>query len=879
MYPDDTDIDEMSDTRLEKREYRKDRPPLIEHALHDSDFTFSWENIPLREEEPGCPCNSSDSSPARELKARLFEATCPQILPATSKSGRVASKNHRGRNRLSRPRLGVFEASQLAQTEPANVPYGASSSSSNGNGSSSQTVSPSSSVSYQDSSIAPQKDGATSPEEFHDAEEESARSATYVDMMTNEHLPAISPPPRYHEALRKFKAPLKPQWNDLIKSLHDDACPHLFPAQPPNKLGQFLYKINIQGYDITTLLDLGASHSFLTRTWATSKGLDLTPIRPPRPVGLFSGQKNYIRHVATTIRVRFGDHIRAWKFYIIDSAPFPAILGADAILAWPIFFSPLDYRIFIIPDLFYADHDTGNLGGVYQYWHSRDAAARANHLTRRYFYEDDDLEGIQVATPTTSEDEAYRAAHAPLPICYMSMERASNLCTPWQRDHVPMIWLHTTDGFSSDSECKEENLLHVHTVTASGVEELSNLADFMESIDEDLRKVVNEFPKLFAPPDRDPPARPVKHYIYVSPDTVPAARRAYPLGDSKRDAMFAQMRELIDKGWVTPSASPWAAPILFVPKDEGKKLRMCVDFRDLNALTKKDAFPLPRLDLLLHKAAKAKIFSKLDLASGFHQIEVFEQHRELTAFILPEAIDGSSLWEWRVMPFGLVNTPSTFQRAMPFALRGCEAFTAVYIDDVLIFSATREEHLEHLQEVFKRLQKEAYHVRLAKCHFLTKEVRFLGHTLTDEGIKAVTTREKDFEIFTPPFESAKKVRSFLGLVMWYKAFIPHISTIAAPLFPLTSAHRKPVWTEEATQAVEALKLAILTAPTLIRFNRDLPTRVTTDASGVGIGAVLEQMVETTWKPVAFWSRKLKDAGEQGILQLIWNGWQSSIQLL
>ena len=112
----------------------------------------------------------------------------------------------------------------------------------------------------------------------------------------------------------------------------------------------------------------------------------------------------------------------------------------------------------------------------------------------------------------------------------------------------------------------------------------------MQSLSPDLRSVVDMFPTLFQPPDADPPARPVKHYIYVSPDTVPAARRAYRLGDTKRDAMLTQMRELIDKGWVVPSASPWAAPILFVPKDDGTKLRMCVDFRDLNALTKKDAF-------------------------------------------------------------------------------------------------------------------------------------------------------------------------------------------------------------------------------------------------------------------------------------------------
>ena len=473
-------------------------------------------------------------------------------------------------------------------------------------------------------------------------------------------------------------------------------------------------------------------------------------------------------------------------------------------------------------------------------------------------YVHDDPLAILDQTPTTSDDEMYRATHAPVPVCYMNMEDDNSLCYPWQNVDSASLWMHSADGLSATIECIEDNLLSLYSVTASGSEEEEELAQFRKDSSPALLKLVDEYPTLFSPPDADPPSRPVKHYIYVSPDTVPAARRAYRLGDKKREAMMTQMRELIDKGWVTPSASPWAAPILFVPKDDGTKLRMCIDFRDLNALTKKDAFPLPRLDILLHKADKAKIFSKIDLASGFHQIEVHPAHRELTAFILPEAIDGCSLWEWKVMPFGLINAPSTFQRAMSYALRGCEKFTAVYIDDVLIFSETVEDHLHHLKIVFGKLQENAYHARLAKCRFMTNQVKFLGHLLNEDGIQALADRKKDLEMFQAPFDTPKKVRSFLGLVMWYKSFIPHVSTIAAPLFPLTSARKKIQWTQECTCAVQALKDAILSAPTLIRYDRDLPTRVTTDASSVGIGAVLEQQTVKGWRPVAFWSRKLRD---------------------
>ena len=202
--------------------------------------------------------------------------------------------------------------------------------------------------------------------------------------------------------------------------------------------------------------------------------------------------------------------------------------------------------------------------------------------------------------------------------------------------------------------------------------------------------------------------------------------------------------------------------------------------------------------------------------------------------------------------------PPTFQRAMTVALRGCEDFAAVYIDDILIFSPSIELHLQHLTLVFQKLQQHAYHVRLSKCQFLSPEVHFLGHKLSARGIEHVVKHSKDLAGFHTPFTKPKQVRSFLGLVIWYKSFIPHVSTIAAPLFPLTSERRKFAWTDHATLAVEALKRAILEAPVLAKFNRDLPTRVTTDASTVGIGAVLEQQHEEGWRPVAFWSRKLKD---------------------
>ena len=168
--------------------------------------------------------------------------------------------------------------------------------------------------------------------------------------------------------------------------------------------------------------------------------------------------------------------------------------------------------------------------------------------------------------------------------------------------------------------------------------------------------MVNRAEKLFDPPDSEPPERSVKHHIQLLPDTVPIKRRPYPLAAPKLKEMHEQIKALVENSWVEPSTSPWGAPILFVPKKDSA-LRMCVDYRDLNAVTVDDSFPLPRIEVVLHRAAQASYFSKIDLASGFYQIEVEPTSRPATAFRLPEPVCGSSLWQWKVMPFGLRNAP------------------------------------------------------------------------------------------------------------------------------------------------------------------------------------------------------------------------------
>ena len=335
----------------------------------------------------------------------------------------------------------------------------------------------------------------------------------------------------------------------------------------------------------------------------------------------------------------------------------------------------------------------------------------------------------------------------------------------------------------------EDGTLFLFSVTADSWEEQQVLQETLNAMPNELRELVNKHGRVFSPPDHEPPSRSVKHHIILKPDAVPIKRRPYPLPPKKLEAMRSQVEDLSKNHWIEPSTSPWGAPILFVPKKNGD-LRMCVDFRDLNALTIDDSFPLPRIEVMLHKAAGARIFSKLDLASGFHQIEVAPEARELTAFRLPEAVNGSSLWHWKVMPFGLRNAPPTFQRAMTVTLAGLEHCAVVYIDDILVYSKNQEDHVTHLDQVFAALDKERYHMRLAKCEFMQRKVEFLGHCLCEEGISTQQDKVDAIKEWKTPFTTRKQVKSFLGVAVWYRVFIHKFSTIAAPLFELTSSRKR-----------------------------------------------------------------------------------------
>jgi len=280
-------------------------------------------------------------------------------------------------------------------------------------------------------------------------------------------------------------------------------------------------------------------------------------------------------------------------------------------------------------------------------------------------------------------------------------------------------------------------------------------------------------------------------------------------------------------------------------------------------VTQKDVFPLPRIDDLLDQLGGKRVFSTLDARSGYWQIQMHETSREKTAFV---TMDG--LYEFRVMPYGLCNAPATFQRLMQRTLAGLGSFCSVYVDDIIVFSSTVEEHLDHLTQVFGRLRKIGLKLHPQKCSFTRPEVLYLGHIISSAGISPNPEKVRavcDFHVPT----NVRTVREFLGIAGYYRRFIPNFAKIAGPLHSLTRQCVPFVWTPQCQQAFDELKELLVSPPVLAYPCFSRPFVLHTDASGQGLGAVLEQEQEDgRLHPVAYASRTLsKHERQYGITDL------------
>jgi hypothetical protein len=297
-----------------------------------------------------------------------------------------------------------------------------------------------------------------------------------------------------------------------------------------------------------------------------------------------------------------------------------------------------------------------------------------------------------------------------------------------------------------------------------------------------------------------------------------------------------------------------ASPILFVPKKNGK-MRMCVDYHTLNAMTIKNRYPLSLTNDLIEKLQGAKIFLKLDLKSGYNLVRIKEGDEWKTAFRTKYG-----LFEYLVMPFGLANTPAAFQHFMNDIFRDLlDIYVVVYLDDILIFSKTREEHVNHVREVLKRLKENHLYCQLEKCSFFIPEVDYLGIIASGEGIRVDPSKVAQAVDWPVP-KNIKNLQEFLGFANFYRRFIGNYSKIACPLFDLLHKDQPWKWTTREQKALDDMKSALQTAPVLIQPDLYKELFLECDASDFATGAILSQKgSEGKLHPVAFLSKSLSPA--------------------
>ena len=366
----------------------------------------------------------------------------------------------------------------------------------------------------------------------------------------------------------------------------------------------------------------------------------------------------------------------------------------------------------------------------------------------------------------------------------------------------------------------------------------SDLPDLADSVlsDGDKVKFENLFQKyrdVFAFSDDQLGRTSLVQHTIDTGDAMPVKQRPYRTTPENKQEIDRQVDDMLQRGIIQESVSPWSSPVVLVKKKNGE-MRFCVDFRAVDKVTKKDSFPMPLVADTLDALSGTQYFSTLDLKSGYWQIELHPSAREKTAFVTH-----NGLYEFLVMPFGLTNSGASFQRLMGHILRSLEyRFALIYID-VIIFSKSVEEHLVHLEEVFRRLREANVKLNPKKCSFVKQKVEYLGHVVTPEGVMPNPEKVRVVRDFPTP-KNIKELRAFMGLANYYRRFVKGFAHIASPLNALTKKGVKFAWTKACADAFDKLKRALVSAPILAYPDFKQEFLLFVDASSTGIGFTLAQ---------------------------------------
>ncbi|CAF1481864.1 unnamed protein product [Rotaria sordida] len=414
------------------------------------------------------------------------------------------------------------------------------------------------------------------------------------------------------------------------------------------------------------------------------------------------------------------------------------------------------------------------------------------------------------------------------------------------------------------------------TQNESNINDTINLSDTELSNDQknQLQQLIKKYSDVFT--DKPGKTMKLKHQINIKEGTRPLNAAPYRCAPSRRKIIGDNINEMLKAGIITPSNSPWSSPVVLAPKKDGT-LRFCIDYRKLNAVTIRDAYPIPRIDDTLDALEEAKFISTLDLRSGYWQVEMDPKSQAMTAFI-----SHKGLFEFKVMPYGLMNAPATFQRLMDIVLAGLKwQYCLVYIDDVIIYSSSFNQHIKDLTDVFEALRKANLTLKASKCYFCREEIKYLGHIITKDGVKPDPELISAVKEFPQP-QKMKDIQAFLGLTGYYRRFIQNYAKITEPLLKQirnnknerhTNYHIK--WNNECQQSFETLKQKLISSPIMNTPNFQHPFILELDACAYGLGAVLAQEYDGKKFVIAYASRTLSSternysATEREALAIVW----------
>jgi hypothetical protein len=587
--------------------------------------------------------------------------------------------------------------------------------------------------------------------------------------------------------------------------------------------------IKTSGASIPTfaLLDTGATSSFIDIQFAQSNSISLRLKTQPQDLVVADGRpisSGAVTHETLPVQLETGSHAEDIQLNAANISQYPVVLG-------------MPWLALHEPTISYSQRRVV-FGSDYCCKHCLQQPPAVQSLPTRPTSPNQPAIGssppMPASPPSPTPGQPAIGSSPPTPA-----SQPQSSCTP-------LVSLVSATAFQRSSK---QGQLFCLSLTMAPEPTAPSGQDPASAIPRDYEDFAEVFSKESA--SVLPPHRPYDHRIPLEPGTTPPFGPLYSLSEVELKALDEYINENLAKGYIQASTSPAGAPILFVKKRDGG-LRMCVDFRALNRITIKNRYPLPLIGESLDRLRSATVFTKLDLRSGYNLVRMAEGEEWKTAFR-----SRYGHYEYRVMPFGLCNAPSTFQNLMNDVLRDfLDDFAIVYLDDILIFSRSLEEHKRHVRLVLERLRANGLFAKPEKCFFHQEEIEYLGFIVSPSGVK-MDPKKVSAILDWPEPASVHDVQVFLGLANFYRRFIRGYSKIASPLTRLLQKNCTFEFDASASQAFAQLKAAFTSAPVLAHFHPDRPSTIETDASDFAIAAVISQPdADGVLHPIAFYSRKL-----------------------